>query len=85
MPNSSQTKSASHESVKRKYAAHDGTNNDTAAIEEKSGTYAEHRNNVIKKGRRACNECRQQKVCLSVLDSKFILEKTRWYICGSLI
>ena len=65
MPNSVQTKHANRGSTKRKHAETESANGDaTAAAATEPDIRSEYRASVLKKGRRACNECRQQKVYL---------------------
>ena len=75
MSNSSQPRCENRGNVKRKHAEIECMDNDAAAKETKRVSCAEHKENALRKGRRACNECRQQKVRLLYLYFNPLLER----------
>ena len=73
MPTSVQANQISHGSTKRKHIEIESANDNTATTAAtEPGICAENEANALRKGRRACNECRQQKV-RSIFDIKSML------------
>ena len=75
MSNLSQTSYKSHEIVNRNLAEIKVNSDDAAAKKSERNSCAEYRQITLRKGRRACNECRQQKVRLPYLAFESSLEK----------